>query len=337
MKCWGLGTNQFKIQNERIAYSHTPSLPQYSKLSVSNLAILNVQGELFVAITTAASRLGTTAFDQSRPIELRPNWTPDDAKLVIHAVYRQVLGNDHLMQSERLVSLESLLINGKISVRDFVRGVAKSELYKTKFLYPHFHTRVIELNFKHLLGRAPYDEAEVIEHLDRYQNQGFDADIDSYIDSAEYDANFSDAIVPYYRDFVTTGVGQRTVGFTRLFRLYRGYANSDRAQVAGASSRLASDLATNSASAIIAPSGGTQGWAYQASKQGTAPSRTFGRSSAGSTPRLYRIEVTGISLPRYPKVRRSNKEFIVPYEQLSSTLQQINKLGGKVASITFAQ
>ncbi|WP_017653325.1 phycobilisome linker polypeptide [Fortiea contorta] len=288
-------------------------------------------------ITSAASRLGTTAFDQTRPIELRPNWTPADAQIVIQAVYRQVLGNDYLMLWERLTSLESLLTNGKLSVRDFVRGVAKSELYKTKFLYPHFQTRVIELNCKHLLGRAPYDESEVIDHLDRYQNQGFDADIDSYIDSAEYESHFGDAIVPYYRDFVTTGVGQRTVGFTRMFRLYRGYANSDRSQLALSSPRLATDLAKNNATPIIPPSGSSEGWAYQPSKQGTAPTRTFGRSSQGSTPRLYRIEVTGISLPRYPKVRRSNKEFIVPYEQLSSTLQQIHKLGGKVASITFAQ
>ena len=290
-----------------------------------------------MAITTAASRLGTTAFEGTPRVELRPNWTAEDAKTVIWAVYRQVLGNDYLMQSERLTSLESLLVNGKLSVRDFVRAVAKSELYKTKFLYPNFQTRVIELNIKHLLGRAPYDESEVIEHLDRYQNQGFDADIDSYIDSAEYDAYFGDAIVPYYRDFVTTGVGQRTVGFTRMFRLYRGYANSDRSQLAGANSRLAVDLAKNSASAIVAPSGGTEGWAYLPSVKGTAPSRTFGRSSQGSTSGLYRIEVTAISVPRYPKVRRSNKEFIVPYEQLSNTLQQINKLGGKVASITLAQ
>ena len=76
-----------------------------------------------MAITTAASRLGTTAFDQTRPIELRPNWTPEDAKIVIEAVYRQVLGNDYLMQSERLTSLESLLTNGQLSVRDFVRGL----------------------------------------------------------------------------------------------------------------------------------------------------------------------------------------------------------------------
>lgn len=288
-------------------------------------------------ITTAASRLGTTAFSGASPIELRQNWSPEDAKIVIQAVYRQVLGNDYIMQSERLTSLESLLVNGQLTVRDFVRAVAKSELYKTKFLYPHFQTRVIELNFKHLLGRAPYDESEVIEHLDRYQNQGFEADIDSYIDSVEYDQYFGDAIVPYYRDLVTTGVGQRTVGFTRMFRLYRGYANSDRSQLAGPTSRLATDLARNSASAIVGPSGASEGWAYLPSKQGVAPTRTFGRSSINSSDRLYRIEVAGISLPRYPRVRRSSKEFIVPYDQLSNTLQQINKLGGKVASITLAQ
>jgi phycocyanin-associated rod linker protein len=281
-----------------------------------------------VAITTAASRLGTTAFSEARPIELRQNWTPEDARIVIQAIYRQVLGNDYIMQSERLTSLESLLINGQLTVRDFIRAVAKSDLYKTKFLYPHFQTRVIELNFKHLLGRAPYDESEVIEHLDRYQNQGFEADIDR---------SFGDSIVPYYRDLVTTGVGQRTVGFTRLFRLYRGYANSDRAQLAGSSSRLAADLAKNSASAVIGASGGgSEGWAYLPSKQGVTPNRVFGRSSIDSSDRLYRIEVAAISLPRYPKVRRSNKEFIVPYEQLSNTLQQINKQGGKVASITLA-
>ncbi|MBH8563436.1 phycobilisome linker polypeptide [Nostoc sp. CENA67] len=289
-----------------------------------------------MAITTAASRLGTTAFSDIKPIELRPNWTLEDAKAVINAVYRQLLGNDHLMAAERLTSLESLLYNGQLSVREFVRAVAKSELYKSKFFYPHFQTRVIELNFKHLLGRAPYDESEVIYHLDLYQNEGFDADIDSYIDSAEYEANFGDAIVPYYRGF-STQTGQKTVGFTRMFRLYRGYASSDRSQLEGTSPRLAAELAKNSTSAVIAPSGSTEGFAYRPSKQGVVPNRTFGRSSQGSSDRLYRIEVAGISLPRYPWVRRSNREFIVPYEQLSNTLQQISKQGGKVASVTIAQ
>ncbi|WP_404791001.1 phycobilisome rod-core linker polypeptide [Altericista sp. CCNU0014] len=289
-----------------------------------------------MAITTGASRLGTSAFSETSPVELRPNWTPENAKAVIHAVYRHVLGNTYLLSSDRFPVLESLLNNGQLTVREFVRAVAKTELYKNKFLYPHFHTRVIELNFKHLLGRAPHDEAEVIEHLDRYQTEGYDADIDSYIDSAEYEEKFGDSIVPYYTGFEYQA-GQRATGFTGLFSLYRGYANSDLSQISGASSSLAANLARNSASAIVAPSGSSNGFAYRASEQGTMPNRAFGRSAVGSTDRLYRIEVSSLNLPRYPKVRRVNKEYIVSYEQLSSTLQQINKLGGKVASVTVAQ
>ncbi len=285
-----------------------------------------------MAITNAASRLGVSVFNDSQPVELRPNWSQDDAKAVIQAVYRQVLGNDYVMASERLTATESLLCNGSLTVRDFVRAVAKSELYKNKFLYSSFQTRVIELNLKHLLGRAPYDESEVIYHLDLYQNQGFEADIDSYIDSEEYDENFGDNIVPYYRGFNTQSQ-QKTVGFTRMFQLYRGYANSDRSQIAGTASRLAKELAMNSASAVVGPSGGNEGWAYQASKQGVTPNQTF--KTAGAD-RIYRVEVTTMNLPRYPKVRRINKALLVPYEQLSETLQKINKMGGKVASITVA-
>lgn len=286
-----------------------------------------------MAITTAASRLGVSAFSDQKPLELRPNWTQDDAKAVINAVYRQVLGNDYIMQSERLTATESLLCNGSLTVRDFVRAIAKSELYKTKFLYDNFQTRVIELNLKHLLGRAVYDEAEVIEHLDRYQTQGFEADIDSYIDSAEYEANFGDYIVPYYRGFATQ-TQQKTVGFTRMFQLYRGYANSDRSQIAGKASRLARDLARNSSSAVKAPSGGSEGWAYQPSAKGNAPDKAF--RSANQDNRIYRIEISAMNLPRYPKVRRVSRAILVPYDKLTPTLQKINKMGGKVASVTLA-
>jgi phycocyanin-associated rod linker protein len=164
-----------------------------------------------VPITTAASRLGTAPFDEADKVELRPNWTREDAAHVIQAVYRHLLGNDYLMKAERLNSAESLLRDGHISVREFVRAVAKSELYKEKFFYGNFQTRVIELQFKHLLGRAPYDEAEVIEHLDRYENEGYDADVDSFIDSEEYQASFGENVVPYYRSFVYQA-GQRSTG-----------------------------------------------------------------------------------------------------------------------------
>jgi phycocyanin-associated rod linker protein len=287
-----------------------------------------------MAITTAASRLGVSAFSDTNNIELRSNWSKEEAEVVIRAVYRQLLGNDYLMKSERLTSAESLLCDGNITVREFVRCVAKSELYKSKFFYNSFQTRAIELNYKHLLGRAPYDESEVVYHLDLYQNEGYDADIDSYIDSVEYQESFGENIVPYYRGFLTQR-GQKTVGFTRMFRLYRGYANSDRAQVEGKDSRLAVELGSNTASAVVGPSGGNDGWSYRPSEKGVTRNSSFGSSAiVPESGRTYRVEVSAILTRRYPKVRRSSRAFIIPYEQLSTFLQQIQREGGKVASIT---
>lgn len=286
-------------------------------------------------ITAAASRLGTSAFSDAAPVELRPQATREEVEAVIRAVYRQVLGNDYLMASERLVGAESLLRDRKITVQEFVRQVAKSELYKKKFFYTSFQTRVIELNTKHLLGRAPYDESEVIYHLDLYETKGYDADIDSYIDSPEYQQYFGENIVPYYRDLVTNGAGQRTVGFTRLFQLYRGYANSDRSQLPGTSSRLAQDLARNKASAVLSPSSGSSsGFAYVPSLKGEASYSAFGGSEAYGSGRLFRIEVAGIAGPGYPRVRRVNKSVILPYEELSNHMQRVQRQGGRIASIT---
>ncbi len=268
---------------------------------------------------TAAPRLGISAFDDTNIIELRPNWDKEDAKIAIAAVYRHVLGNDHLMKSERLTSAESLLADGSISVREFVRAVAKSELYKEKFFYNNYHPRTIELNFKHLLGRAPYDESEIVEHLDLYQNQGFETDIDSYIDSEEYVQSFGDNIVPFYRGF-STQTGQKTVGFTRMFQLYQGYANSDRAQGNTGSPRLTYDLARNMATSVRSPGG-------NGSLSGTTTTERGG---------LYRVKVTKGTVGRAPQVRRSMQEYIVPYERLSATMQKLNKQGSRILSITNA-
>jgi phycocyanin-associated rod linker protein len=288
-----------------------------------------------VAITTAASRLGTSAFSDSPRVELRPNYTREDADAVIHAVYRHVLGNDYLMKSERLIGAESLLRDGNLTVREFVRAVAKSELYKNKFFYNSFQTRFIELSYKHLLGRAPYDESEVIFHLDLYQNEGYEADIDSYIDSVEYQEGFGENIVPYYRGFETQR-GQKMVGFPRIFRLYRGYANSDSSQLEGNNSRLAKELGSNTATTVVGPSGTNDGWAYRPSAQGVTPSSGFGGSTpyGKSSNRVFRMEVSGICIPGYPSVRRSSCAIIVPFDDLLSRMQKVRRLGGKIASIT---
>ncbi|MBE9126416.1 phycobilisome rod-core linker polypeptide [Coleofasciculus sp. LEGE 07092] len=198
---------------------------------------------------TVAERLGIEPFETAPRIELRSNWTEEDLQMVIRAAYRQVLGNDYIMKSDRLTSAESLLRQGDLTVQDFVRAIALSELYRQKFFYSSQQIRFIELNYKHLLGRAPYDESEIADHVDLYAKKGYAAEINSYIDSNEYEDNFGYNIVPYYRGF-TSQLGQKTVGYNRIFQLYRGYANSDRAQTSSNLAKLTREIAQNLPSSI---------------------------------------------------------------------------------------
>jgi len=43
-------------------------------------------------ITTAASRLGTAPCEETGKVELRTNWSSEDAEYIIRAVYRHLLG-----------------------------------------------------------------------------------------------------------------------------------------------------------------------------------------------------------------------------------------------------
>ena len=272
-----------------------------------------------MAVTTAAGRLGVSPYEQSMRVELRPNWTESDVNAVIRAAYRQVFGNQYIMASERNTSAESLLRQGEISVRDFVRALALSDLYREKFFSATPQNRFIELNFKHLLGRAPYGQDEIALHTDIYNTHGYEAEINSYIDSREYRDNFGDNIVPQYRGHLTQR-SQKVVGFTRFFQLYRGYGTSDRTQRSGVRSQLVSEVARNSASPVA---NGSTGPAIV----GTA---------GGNREKLYRVRVSQAAKPGGPQVRRTNTEFLVPYEQLSQKLQQVNRMGGRVTKVDLA-
>ncbi|MBD2464921.1 phycobilisome linker polypeptide [Oscillatoria sp. FACHB-1407] len=269
--------------------------------------------------SVAARQLGIEPFVGTAPVELRTNWTEGDVQAAIRAAYRQVFGNDHLMQSERLTSAESLLRRGDITIREFVRTLAQSELYRQKFFYSTPQVRFIELNYKHLLGRAPYDESEIAFHVDLYTQQGYEAEINSYIDSLEYETNFGEAIVPYYRGFATQR-GQKTVGFSRMFQIYRGYANSDRAQGKNKSAWLTQELARNAASPIQTPSNG----------------RGLVGTVGGDRGQLYRVRVTQANQGNSPQIRRSVREYLVAYDQLTPTLQRLNQRGSRVVNVSPA-
>lgn len=64
--------------------------------------------------------------------------------------------------------------------------VAKSSLYKGKHFENCNSYRFIKLNFKHLHGRAPQKKAEMLDHFTILQEQDYNAEIASCLESAEY-------------------------------------------------------------------------------------------------------------------------------------------------------
>lgn len=242
------------------------------------------------------------------PVELRPNATEDDLQVVIRAVYKQLLGNAHLLESQRLDSAESMLRNGDISVRGFVRMVAQSDLYKSLFFDANPTYRFIELNYKHFLGRAPLDQGEIAQHVLIYNGQGYAAEIDSYLESEDYMLQFGENIVPYPY-CLNTQTGMTTNVFNRTVSLVGGFATSD---VNSNQAQLIDSIASNLAQKIdlAASTGGI----------------------SGSTNKRFRIAVTKAGIT--PVTKRSNQTYEVGYAQLSAKIQNIHKTGGKILSIT---
>jgi uncharacterized protein YbcV (DUF1398 family) len=205
------------------------------------------------------AKLGMGSFDDTAPVCLYRNSSEAEVAIVIRAVYRQVLGNAHVMESERLVVAESQLQRGEISVREFVRQVALSDLYRVNFVESCSRMRSIELNFKHLLGRAPESREEVVEHGQALDRSSFEAEINSYIDSEEYLDVFGENTVPYYRGHKTQ-MGRKMVGFTHMFQLVRGSASSDKDLSCQNRSRLNGSLMTDRPSSIAPVVGVSTSW-----------------------------------------------------------------------------
>ena len=209
-------------------------------------------------------------------------YSPDDSASlneVISAAYRQVFGNAHVMDFERSTELEAQLCNGDLDVRNFIRGLAKSSFYKSRFFLSVAPQRGIELNFKHLLGRAPHSQAEMSAKISLQAEHGQAAVIDSIVDSAEYLEVFGDNVVPYARSW-SSPADLATSAFPMLAALQKSFAGSDSAR--GASSALTTSLGRGMAPRISVPTE-TIGVRPSASFSGRIPSKSPGVTSGLDT------------------------------------------------------
>ena len=119
---------------------------------------------------------------------------------VVKAAYRQVFERDITRAYSQSISyLESQVKNGDISMKEFIRRLAKSPLYRKQFFEPFINSRALELAFRHILGRGPSSREEVQKYFSIVSSGGLNALIDALVDSQEYSDYFGEETVPYIR------------------------------------------------------------------------------------------------------------------------------------------
>jgi len=237
-----------------------------------------------------------------------------------------VLGNQYVMASERLQGPESLFNRGYLSVREFVRQLAKSALYRKKFFENTNPYAFIELNFKHLLGRAPQNKAEMLHHFTILQEQGYDAEIDSYLDSAEYQERFGEEGVPYLHGW-NYSVGQQALQFSYMMQLARGASASLKGDSTKNQSRLNPSVHAEQPLPVVSPN--AKGSLFRKVATDGVTRQGVG---AGEEGRVFRVEITGFN--NYRLHKRSNRVRFIPFNKMLEYQQQIHREGGRIASIT---
>ena len=174
-------------------------------------------------------------------------------------------------------------------------------------------------------------------HAERLDAKGYDADIDSFLDSGEYQDYFDEWTVPYQRGWKTESCATMQE-FTWSFQLLRGNSSSSlKGSLSGNRSKLGGAVYQNNPIPVIPPSSKeAQGWSFRPAGNMQDAATRLG-ASAGEEGRTYRVEVTSYKANNVRRISRyvkSNRVYYVPFEKLSEQFIRIHREGGKISSIT---
>jgi phycobilisome core-membrane linker protein len=144
------------------------------------------------------------AAEQRQKFVMKPGLSASEKNAVVRAAYRQVFERDITRAYSLGISdLESKVKNNEISMKEFIRRLCKSPLYRKNFFEPYINSRALELAFRHILGRGPSSREEVQNYFAIVSSGGLNALVDALVDSTEYADYFGEETVPYLR-----GLGQ---------------------------------------------------------------------------------------------------------------------------------
>jgi phycobilisome rod-core linker protein len=153
--------------------------------------------------------------EQSRIFTLDKGGSAADLDVLISAAYRQIFHEQQMLKSNRQTLLESQLRGGLISIKDFVRGLAISDAFRTWNYEVNNNYRFVELCVQRLLGRNVYDAKETLAWSIVLATKGVEGLVDALLGSDEYATAFGDHTVPYQRRRVLPQRAQGELPFER--------------------------------------------------------------------------------------------------------------------------
>ena len=198
----------------------------------------------------------------------------------ISSAYKQVFGNANPTDSQRCKEHESALRDGRITIRDFVTGLAKSEFYKQNYYHKVSPIRGVEHNFKHLLGRPPINQSEIGSSISLIADKGYDVLINKLTSSGEYLEVFGTDTVPYDRAWKSEA-GFYCSTFVNMCSVSTGNASSDK--IVGGRSQLVMALAKSRELSTSSGNFDVSGFSY---------SKAVRDPSSGAFRRMYMPQTT---------------------------------------------
>ena len=190
--------------------------------------------ELEVPTPSSRSRLGSPvnqglqlpaiyalAAEGSQRFIMRPRLSGSEKAEVIRAAYRQVFERDiSKAYSQVVCPVEATQVRqGQLSMREFIRALGRSNEYRRQFYGRFSNSRVVELAFRHFLGRGVSSIEEFRQYFAIVSSKGLGGLVDALVNGMEYARVFGEETVPYLRDLGEEA--QESAGWGSNRKLFR--------------------------------------------------------------------------------------------------------------------
>ena len=187
--------------------------PEARRLTIECFNVL--LKELAVPTPSSRQRLGSSvqqglqlpaiyalASEGAQRFTMAPGLSGSEKAGVIRAAYRQVFERDIAKgYSQTPAPVEATQVaQGKISMREFIRALGRSKEYRQQFFDPFVNSKVVELAYRHFLGRGISSIEEFRKAFSILSEQGLNGIVDVLVNSKEYAQIFGENTVPYLRD-----------------------------------------------------------------------------------------------------------------------------------------